>query len=31
MLVFFAMMAGRCTALNQPKLGLAMLFGVFGC
>ena len=29
MLVFFAMIAWAiCTALNQPKLGLAMLFGV---
>ena len=29
MLVFFAMVAwALCTALNQPKLGLAMLFGV---
>jgi uncharacterized membrane protein YedE/YeeE len=29
MLVFFAMLAwALCTALNQPKLGLAMLFGV---
>ncbi|SAA42897.1 selenium metabolism membrane protein YedE/FdhT [Enterobacter hormaechei] len=29
MLVFFAMVAWAiCTAMNQPKLGLAMLFGV---